>query len=142
MKEYYQLPLALDRIRHREELPKSPMRLSVAQHLHLLCTTAFGELRCDKHFGTVIWDFDFDNLTSENKSREQIKQSITRVIAAYEPRLQQVRVEVLIRQVELNVQLSGHHVKKQMDIMIRAVMAATNEPFEHLEQFFAGPLSY
>jgi phage baseplate assembly protein W len=140
--EYYQLPLALGRIRHREELPKCSLPDSINRHIHLICTTAFGEMQFDNSFGCCIWDNEFDNLASVNKTRELIRKSIADSITQHEPRLQQVKVEIMITQVELPTRISGRHIKKLLDILITASLAATSEPFRYRERFFAGPLSY
>src|SRR3954469_24993622 len=98
--QFYSLPLALEHIIQKKELPKCTLQQSVEQHLHLILTTAFGELPADEHFGCCIWEHDFDNLASTNKLKEVIKQSLFTSIQQYEKRIYQVRIELSIRQEE------------------------------------------
>ncbi len=121
---------------------KCSMKESIAQHIHLIITTAFGEVQQDENFGCSIWDCDFDNLTSSNKIREKIKLSVQQAIANYEPRLQLVKVDVFIKEEELNTTINGRQVKRKMDVQVNAVTKLTSEQFSERYSFFTGPLSY
>src|SRR3954453_19189180 len=99
--QYYSLPLALDELTRKKDLVKCPLEQSVAQNLHLLLTTAFGELPADEDFGCSIWDHDFDNMTNGNKNKELISQSLLASIQRYEKRLSNVRVELVLGQEEV-----------------------------------------
>jgi phage baseplate assembly protein W len=140
--EYYTLPLRLDKLMKGEQHEKCSMKESISQHLHLIITTAFGEMQQDEEFGCSIWDFDFDNLRSYNKIREKIKISVQQSVLKYEKRLESVMVDVFIKEQELNTTLNGRHVKKRLDIQITAVNKLTNEKFVFQDSFFTGPLSY
>lgn len=139
---YYTLPLSLDSIIQKKEHSRCLLSQSVAQHLHLLLTTAFGELLSDEGFGCSIWDIDFDNLTSAHKLKEMIKQSMLQAIKNYENRLDFVRVELGMRQEELPENTDSRRVKKRMDISVQGLLKATNENFIYKDSFFIGPLSY
>jgi phage baseplate assembly protein W len=140
--DYYALPLRPDLLLKGGLHQKCSLRDSIAQHIHLIITTAFGEMQQDERFGCSIWDSDFDNLISNNKIREQIKQSVQLAITQYEERLQSVKVDVLIKEQELNTVINGRHVKKRMDIQVTAVNKITSEKFTYQDSFFTGPLSY
>jgi phage baseplate assembly protein W len=140
--EYYSLPLSLDSVLRKQDLSRCSLKESVYHHMHLILTTAFGEMTNDPNYGCSIWENDFDNLTSNNKIREQIKQSLISAVNKYEPRVQNVKVEILIRQEEQQTQLTGRHVKKLLDIKIAALLTATREPIQYNDRFFTGPLSY
>lgn len=139
---YYTLPLSLDTVLQKQEHGHCSLRQSVQQHIHLILTTAFGELTNDNNFGCWIWENDFDNLTSNNKIREQIKQSLLQSVKKYEPRLADVKVEILIRQQELAAKINGRHVKKMLDITVSGYLSATKEAVVYHDRFFTGPLSY
>ncbi len=96
----------------------------------------------DSNFGCWIWENDFDNLTSNNKIREQIKQSLLQSINRFELRITNVRVDVMIRQEELLMNLTGRQMKKMMEITVSAFLLATKEPITYTDRFFTGPLSY
>lgn len=141
--EYYSLPLSLERIMNRQEHPKISMQQSVLQHLHLLITTAFGEFPADLDFGSSIWDYDFDNVTSAHKLKELIRQSLLLAIQRYEKRLSNIRVELMILQEELQERSRGSsRVKKRIDISVTGILISTNERLNFRDSFFVGPLSY
>jgi phage baseplate assembly protein W len=140
--EYYSLPLSLDMVLQKQDHPRCSLQQSVYHHIHLILTTAFGEMTNDANYGCWIWENDFDNLTSNNKIREQIKQSLLHAVQQYEPRIQNVKVDVLIKQEELLVKLNGRHVKKMLDITVSGRLTATKEPIVYNDRFFTGPLSY
>lgn len=140
--EYYSLPLSLDKVLQKQDHPRCTLQQSVHQYLHLIITTAFGEMSNDAGFGSWIWENDFDNVTSNNKIREQIKQSLLHAVQKYETRIQNVKVDILIRQEEQFIKINGRHVKKMMEITISGFLAATREPVVYHDRFFTGPLSY
>ena len=138
---FYSLPLALHQVMQKKEHPKCSLQQSVAQHLHLIITTAFGELPADESFGCGIWEHDFDNSTGTNKIKEWILQSLLASIQQYEKRLNGVRIELTIRQ-EVTDLNSGCRVKKRFQVTITSTLRATNEKFTFQDTFFTGPLSY
>ena len=141
--EYYSLPLSLERIMNRQEHPKISMQQSVLQHLHLLIATAFGEFPADQDFGSSIWDYDFDNVTSAHKLKELIRQSLLQAIQRYEKRLSNIRVELMILQEELQERSkAGSRIKKRIDISVTGILISTNERLNFRDSFFVGPLSY
>lgn len=140
--EYYSLPLSLDKVLQKQDLPRCSLQQSVYHHIHLILTTAFGEMGNDPNYGCSIWENDFDNLTSNNKIREQIKQSLLHAVNQYEPRIKNIKVDILIKQEEQMTRLSGRNVKKMLHITISGVLAATKEAIVYTDQFFTGPLSY
>jgi phage baseplate assembly protein W len=141
-KEYYSLPLQLNKIMQGEILPTCSLSESISQHIHLIITTSFGEMQQDQQFGCSIWDCDFDNLTATNKLRENIKSSVKFAITKYEQRLEQIKVEIFIKEEELMTKINGRQVKKRMDVHIHGINKLTSEKFFYLDHFFTGPLSY
>src|SRR4051794_14643464 len=112
--EFYSSPLNAEALMRQKEHPKCSLRQSIAYHLHLIITTAFGELPTDEDFGCSIWEYDFDNITSVHKLKELIKQSLLKSVQRYEKRLNNVRIELLIHQQELEDIKTGRRVKKRI----------------------------
>lgn len=139
--QFYSLPLSFAGVMQKKELPMCALQQSVAQHLHLIITTAFGELPTDENFGCSIWDHDFDNITSTHKIKEYIRQSLQDSIERYEKRLYNVRIDLLIRQEEIT-NLNGYRIKKKITITITGWLQSTSEKFVYEDSFFTGPLSY
>ena len=140
--ECYSFPLAAEMLIRRSEHPKCSLPRSVEQHLHLLITTAFGELPTDRRFGCCIWDYDFDNLTSSHKVKEYIRQSLLEAILQYEKRLITPRIELVLGQVDPRDTSGSCRMKKIIHIYIAGYLQYTNDPFEYRDSFFTGPLSY
>jgi phage baseplate assembly protein W len=139
--EYYSLPLAVDRLMLRQKHPRCTLQQSVAQNLHLLLTTAFGEFPGDEQFGCSIWDNDFDNITSAPKQKEQMRQSIKLSVQRYEKRLDKVRIELMMQQEELP-DFNGKRIKKRIDVTVTGTLKLTDDKFTRKYSFFVGPLSY
>ncbi len=139
---YYILPLSFAGIMQQKDHPTCTLQQSVAQHLHLIITTSFGELPADENFGCSIWEHDFDNITSAHKIKEFIKDSLQSSIEHYEKRLGNVRIELLISQEELTNSKQGARVKKKINITITGMLQSTNEKFVYEDNFFTGPLSF
>lgn len=123
-------------------MPVCSLHDSVLQHIHLICTTAFGEIHHDSSYGCIIWDREFDNLATGYKLKEEFKESIFSTITTYEKRLQHVAVDIAISQAEYKMRIGGRQVKKMVDVHVSGVLIPTNESFQYTEKFFAGPLSY
>lgn len=139
---FYKLPLSLAGLMQKKDHRTCALEQSIAQHLHLIITTGFGELPVDENFGCCIWEFDFDNITSSHKIKEYIRESLSEAIAHYEKRLANIRVELEIGQEELASEQSGCRVKKKITITVTGWLNATNEKFIYEDSIFTGPLSY
>ena len=118
------------------------LKESVAQYIHLITTTYFGEYRIDQDFGCSIWEFDFDNSITNNQLKENFKKSLTLALNKYEKRLSNIDVSISILQVEFNDFLRNKRVKKKIELEVRATLTHTNERFRFFEYFYLGPLSY
>lgn len=140
--QYYSLPLSLEQVMQKKDHAKSTLRQSVAQYLHLIMTTAFGELLTDEQFGCSIWEHDFDVVTGKHKIRELMKQSLLQSIVQYEKRLGDVRIELVVSQEESADSASAYRVKKKMGVTVTGTLLSTNEPFKYADEFFTAPLSY
>ena len=84
----------------RPEAPKCSLPESVAQMIHLLVTTGFGECRNNPTFGSEIWEKDFENIVNTQLYRETLRKSIQSTIEKHEPRLTGIRVDIQMDQVD------------------------------------------
>lgn len=140
--KYYSLPLDPALLMQQKEHPGCTLRQSVAHHLHLIVTTAFGEMRGDFDFGNSIWEHDFDNLTTRVKQQEMMKQSLLKAVQNHEKRLDHIQVEVTVKQEELSALSTATRIKKRLDIFISGRLTATSEDIVFRDSFFVSPLSY
>lgn len=138
---YYSLPLKLGEVIRKKALPVCTLEASVASLIHLIVTSHFGEDKYDPEFGNIIWENEFGNIVRNSTAKEEIKQSILKSMARYEPRLSNVRLEIRWSQEES----PAPHTKRlseRMDIGITATVKATRRPFVHHEHFYIAPLAY
>jgi phage baseplate assembly protein W len=139
--QFYSLPLSMASLMNKKEHPTCTLLQSVAQHLHLIITTAFGEFLSDEDFGCSLWEHDFDNITSVHKIKEWILQSLVSSISRYEKRLSQLRVDLTINQEVLHTR-NEYQAKKKFLVIISGTLQPTNERFNYQDSFYTGPLSY
>lgn len=135
---YYRLPLDLEGILERRQLPRCSVQESIAQHLYLMLTTHFGESRYEPAFGCQVWEQDFEAMTTM-RWKDNVQQSVEQAIRAYEPRLVQAQAQVAVMDFELkNV---AQRIRKRLEVTVTATLFRTNEPFAFQASLFVAPLS-
>jgi phage baseplate assembly protein W len=140
MNEYYKIPLHLGKITQKKEIPKCSLPDSVAQMIHLIVTTGYGECKPNPTFGSEIWEKDFENIANSQAYRENLRKSIQSTLEKQEPRLTGIRVDIQMEQVDY--MLFTRRAKSRIKIKVTGLLTKTNEPFSYSDQFFIGPLSY
>ncbi|MEA3445413.1 MAG: GPW/gp25 family protein, partial [Bacteroidota bacterium] len=88
---YYKLPLQVESLMNRDDLPKSNLRDSINQYLRLIIISKFGELDSDINFGCKIWEDDFNLGTNHLNYTEELKEHLQQVIEKYEKRLSAIK---------------------------------------------------
>lgn len=136
--DYYRLPLNFEELLQRRPLARCTAQESIAQHLYLMLTTHFGESRFDPGFGCVVWQQDFEVMTTM-RWKDNVQRSVEQTIAAREPRLEQVKVLVGVDDFEMKG--VNQRIRKRLEVTIRAVLHRTNEPFAFRASLFVAPLS-
>ncbi|PSL27428.1 GPW/gp25 family protein [Dyadobacter jiangsuensis] len=120
---YYRIPLRLDLITNRGEgqLETSNARElmcsleeSIWNHIYLILTTAYREVRFDTTFGSAIWEYDLIAGSDVNEIRweGEIKDLVEDSIRHYEQRLESIQVKVKLH---LSAQKDAH---KRLSITI------------------------
>lgn len=135
---YYQLPLDLEGILERRQLPRCSVQESIAQHLYLILTTYFGESRFEPDFGCQVWEQDFEAMTTM-RWKDNVQHSVEQSIRDYEPRLVRPRVDVAVSDFELkNV---NQRIRKRLEVTVNAALHRTDEAFAFQASLFVAPLS-
>jgi len=138
---YLSLPLAFQQLTSGHLLSRCSLKESIAHHLHLILTTALGELSSDDQYGCGLWNTDFDNLTSKSRLKDEWLNALTEAIRKHEYRLDKIRAELQLQQEEIDVS-SSRRIKNRLDISISAIIKSSNEPILYRDHFFISPLSY
>lgn len=142
MNSYLTIPLQTKVLFEGGDHPTCDLNMSIAHCIHLVNTTSLGECSFDEDFGTEVWNVDFDNLKSRNKIKTTLRDAILKSIKRNEKRLKDIRVDLQIKQEEINTVNSSNRIKKRVDIGIVGKVVKTNENFNYSEYFYIGPLSY
>jgi phage baseplate assembly protein W len=139
---FINIPLRLGDVRHKADLQRISLKESVHTMIHMVTTTAYGEVRYNPSFGCDIWRFDFENIYNPHSFKDDLKKSLQNSIRTNEPRLVNVVVDLQLEQMEVPTRIRNKRIKTRIMIVVNAVIEKTNEPFVHQEMFFIGPLSY
>ncbi|WP_026449511.1 GPW/gp25 family protein [Aequorivita capsosiphonis] len=140
--KFYTLPLKPIAFTSNNEHKTCSIKDSIGAFLHLLATTYFGECTFDETFGNALWDVDFDNLTSNDRLRGIITDSIQDSINQYEKRLGGVDVEIKLTQETSSIRSNQTIARKRIDIYITGKIKQTNESFSYVESFYIAPISF
>ena len=138
---YFSLPFDTKRLMVNKAHDKCSIKESISHSIHLLTTSYFGECTFDDTFGCSIWNVDFDNLSSVNKIKSVISDSLLESLKNHEKRLTNVYIDVSIKQEEIT-QKESSIVKNKVSLKIIGKVKKTNEDFMYKEYFYIGPLSY
>ena len=139
---YLKLPLALGDLHKKRQHERCSLRQSVAQNLHLILTTSFGEMLIDPSFGSAIWDSEFSNITFDGGKKESVVQKLQESIKAYEQRIDNCKITLNIEQDRVVSVFSNDQMKRKLVIQISAVLKHTNESIVYRDSFFIAPLAY
>ena len=139
---YYKLPINAEALIKSRRHDTCALPESIANNIHLIATSYFGECTFDDSYGCSIWNIDFDNLKSTNKLKSLIEDSLFDSLKIHEKRLTHVVVTVKIKQEELNPNGQNNRIKKRVDINVKGKIEKIDDDFSYVEYFFIGPLSY
>lgn len=139
-KDFLQIPLQAGLVTRQKELKRSTLTESVADMIHLITITHFGENKQDESFGNELWENDFETIDNVQAFKEKLAESLQIAVTQHERRLSGIKVNVGFEQVMTTVY--NRRVRQRIQITIEGTLRKTNEPFIHNEVFFMGPLSY
>ncbi|MFN7846382.1 MAG: GPW/gp25 family protein [Bacteroidota bacterium] len=141
--DYFKLPIPFDDILSRNEIEKTNIRISINQRIQLLLLSYFGECRFNPDFGCVVWEYDFTNVSNENAWRDLVVGSLTQALQKNEPRLQNVKIKVSIKEEEFEdpTDNSIKRVKRRLDVNVQANLLETNEPYSYSQLIYVSPIS-
>jgi len=139
MPPYLKLPLRFEKFFQNGTLDTCSLEQSIARNIHLLITTGLGENSQDPEYGSSFWDYDYDIHIGNEDRREAILQSLREQIFRYEKRLEEVEIEVNVRQAQLPAQ-SGGQLRHRIEIIVTGSLVRNKEPFVFKTGFFIGPL--
>lgn len=141
--EYYALPLRFGDLMQKKDHAKCSLLQSVAQNIHLMLTTHFGENRNSPNYGCSIWENEFENVLSIDTVKEELRLSIKRAIDLYEKRITNVLISVELKQEQISFKMGGEfRIKRKVEISITGNLTKTNEYCTFTDKFYIGPISF
>lgn len=140
MKRFYALPLQPQKVMGKQAMQTCNEQESIAQHIHLMVTSRYGESKYAEDFGNSIWEHEFSNKMHQTQTKEAIKDDLLRCITTFEPRLGDVKVDLSVQQEEV-VLSNNRFVRERIRVHISGVRKQEKEPFTHWEQFYIAPMS-
>jgi predicted component of type VI protein secretion system len=141
MQDYLKLPIRFAQFFNGNRLDTCSLKDSVIRNLHLLVTTTTGENKQDDLYGAAFWDDDYDIHLSNDARREIVISSLKKQVFLYEKRLQDVTIEVNVKQLEYRMN-TGSQIRRRIEIIISGLLVRNNEPFRFQTGFFIGPMSF
>ena len=142
MKKFLSQPINFSDLMHEGEHESCNLHQSIAQRIHLILVTNFGEYRSDPDFGCVIWEHDFENMPNLNLWKDKMIKNIKEVLEKYEKRLTNHHVNIEISQEEFSQgeQDVIKRIKRRIDITMKANIKKTNEAFQFQETLYISPV--
>jgi phage baseplate assembly protein W len=126
----------------RQEIPTCGVGESIAQLLHLLIHTRYGELRSDRSFGCRIWEIEFDRTLTNGDWSDQLSLSLEAAIREHEPRLKNAKFTISMAVVDHNSFFrQPDEYRRLATVGVSALLAETEEPFQFYTQLHVGQLA-
>lgn len=139
---YYKYPLDVAGICSSSPVQKCSKGEAISQNLQLMILCAYGTHRYNKTLGCAIHELDFDLIMHLRLWEEQVRNSLLKTIAVNEPALHQTAVDVKVSEAEHRAATGLYPcIKRQVTIIIHAVLKDTGEKYYFNTQFFLSPVS-
>jgi phage baseplate assembly protein W len=139
---FLNMPVNFKDIKQKVDVARISVNNSIHNMIHLIVTTAYGEMRHNQSFGCEIWKFDFENIYNLPSFKEELKKSLCNSIQKSEKRLVNINIDLQIDQVEVPVKFRNRRIKIRILFIVTGIIEKTNEKFSHQDMFYIGPLSY
>jgi len=140
----YKLPLQLGTILRKEQHPTcANIGESIAQNIHLIILTSFGEHRYDRKYGCSLWESDFAVVPQVKKWQNEMSKNLGSTIEKHEKRLNKVLVSIKIDQEEFMdpVDQKVKRIKKRIQVEVKGKLRKTNEDFSFHDIVYYSPVS-
>lgn len=139
---YLKLPLDFSKMLKIDKSKRCSLEESVAQHLMMQITCRYGEVAGREDFGSDIWELEFDQLVKLHEWEEVVQKSLVRTINTYEKRLYDVKVNVVLSEVDMDISSKTYsEIKRKAVIRVAGRLFQTGEIFNFNTSVYVSPLS-
>ncbi len=142
---YYSIPFRpIDIMQSRsvdKELHKSTLVENIDQHIRLLFVTAFGDLRYDHDYGSIVNDLDFSNERQSGHFERLIESSLKESIEKFESRLGHISIKVRFDRKGEMISQKTESYRMYIHVNLTGKIVMTNESFKSNFTVFFAPIS-
>ncbi|MBL4746743.1 MAG: GPW/gp25 family protein [Flavobacteriaceae bacterium] len=139
---YLKFPLDFSEMLKTDRIKRCSLEESVAQHLMMQITCRYGEVAGRKDFGSDIWELEFAQLVKLHEWEEVVQKSLMHTVTKYEHRLYDVKVNVVLSEVDVDVYSKTYsEIKRKAVIRIAGRLFQTGEIFNFNTSVYVSPLS-
>jgi len=135
---FLKLPIFPEKLMTPGKKNRVSLNESIRSHIDLILVTTIGEHKFDPAYGFALWSYDFEMLTTRMWKDEMAK-SLEEALNQYEERLEQIKINIEVKEVE-SVFRKVQHIRKKMFVEIRSKIRQTGNSFEYSTAFFISPL--
>jgi predicted component of type VI protein secretion system len=141
MNKLYHFPLRFKDLIKSKDLPETALVDSIAQNCTLIITARFKSHRYNLSYGCILWEKDFEILSTNMKWEEDVEASIQSTIIQNEPRLENVKVSTKYSEdVVQNSKTKTRYFRKTITISINGNIKAIGEQFYYKKNIYLSPI--
>lgn len=139
---YLKLPIDFSMLTRGMKVERCSKEESIAQNIMMIITSRYGEVVGRYDYGSDIWELEFSQLVKINEWEEQVRTSLVESINKYEKRLKNIKVEVLLSEVDDDFSnTKNSQIRRKAKITIKGIMVANEVPFNFSTLLYISPLS-
>ncbi len=116
---------------------------SIAQNIMLIITSRYGEVSGRDDYGSAIWELEFNQLVRINTWEEEVQASLLEAIRNNEKRLKDVKVTVLLSEIDDDFFLSNKHshIRRKSSITVTGIIVENDKRFNFNTLLYISPLA-
>ncbi|MCL5244946.1 GPW/gp25 family protein [Cellulophaga sp. 20_2_10] len=139
---YLKLPIDFSEILTNKSADRCSKVESIAQHIMMMITSRYGEVVGRDDFGSQIWELEFSQLVRIKDWEERVENSLTEAIKKYEFRLKDIKVSVVLSEVDDNLTSPENtQIRRKSQISVKAKLLENDMDFNFNTLIYISPLS-
>jgi len=141
--KYIKLPINFADVVNGKSRQYCSYEESIAQYLMMMITSRYGEVVSRVDFGSAIWELEFNQLVKVYDWEEQVKRSLKETITKYEHRLDDLKIDVRLDQIDTDFgnREESAQVRKQASISVEGKIKHSGTRFTFNTQLLVSPLA-
>jgi predicted component of type VI protein secretion system len=138
---YLSVPLEPTRLFSGRSFERAELKESIANNIHLVLVTDYGEFSFDENYGCDIWERDFDTLPNTGIWTKAMAERLQATLETYETRLKDFVVKAEVDQIETTSEGGNRQMRRQLTVTIEAMMRSTDERFFFRDRIMISPFA-